>query len=135
MTIEVLGNRMVSLGYGKFWRSDAIVGLKPVEEERGPGRRTEVYTSTAPAPIIASRSERAILGDMTIATDETLDAHELRETLADLLDALEGIPDMVRRMLAAEAKMDVEAWKRRVRQVLAPPPLREEAGQETLFSS
>jgi hypothetical protein len=34
---------MVFLGYGKYFRSDRIVGLEPLEEGRGPGRRTKVY--------------------------------------------------------------------------------------------
>ena len=34
--MEIKAGRMISLGYGKFWRSDAIVGLMPIEEERGP---------------------------------------------------------------------------------------------------
>ena len=133
MTIDVRSNRMISLGYGKFWRSDAIVGLNPIESERGPGRRTEVYTTTMGQPLVASRTERAILHDMTIETSEVMNAHELRETVADLLDAMEESPDMVRRLLAAEAKMDVEAWKRRLRTVLNPPITSHEDEQEMLF--
>jgi hypothetical protein len=37
----------------------------PIDElERGDGRRTYVHTETLPEPLIASRSERAILADM-----------------------------------------------------------------------
>ena len=39
-TMEIKRDRMVFLGYGKYWRSDGIVGLMPIEEERGPRRRT-----------------------------------------------------------------------------------------------
>ena len=62
--MEIKPDRMVSLGYGKYWRSDAIVGLTPIEDNRGPGRRTEVYTATIEEPIVASRSELAILHDI-----------------------------------------------------------------------
>ncbi len=31
---------MVALGYGKYFRSDSVVGLEPIEEERGPVRHT-----------------------------------------------------------------------------------------------
>ena len=56
---------MVPLGYGKFIRADQIVALVPVEEaERRGGRRTYVHIETLPEPIVASRSERAILTDM-----------------------------------------------------------------------
>ena len=56
---------MVPLGYGKFARADQIIALVPVEEtERRGGRRTYVYLETVPEPVVASRSERAILADM-----------------------------------------------------------------------
>ena len=55
---------MVPLGYGKYFRSDRIVGLEPIEEGRGPGQRTRVYIEQLAASIVASRSEGAILSDM-----------------------------------------------------------------------
>jgi hypothetical protein len=56
---------MVPLGYGKFARAQDIVALIPIEDdERGDGRRTYVYVAGLPGPIVASRSERAILADM-----------------------------------------------------------------------
>ena len=116
--MEIKPDRMVSLGYGKYWRSDAIVGLKPIEEDRGPGRRTEVYTATVDNPIVASRSEQAILHDMAIASDEHFRIQEAREILTDLLDALDDVPDVVARMLTTEARMDVSNWKRRLRTFL-----------------
>jgi hypothetical protein len=106
---------MVYLGYGKYWRSDAIVGLRPIEEERGPGRRTEVFTATLDQPIVASRSERAILRDMTVGSEEQFRIQEARATLADLVDALDDIPDVLRRMLLTEARLDVARWERRIR--------------------
>ncbi len=32
--------RMVALGYGKYLRSDSVVEFEPIEEGRGPGKRT-----------------------------------------------------------------------------------------------
>jgi hypothetical protein len=56
---------MVSLGYGKYVRADDIVALVPIpDEDRGDGRRTFVHTETLPGPLVASRSEKAILADM-----------------------------------------------------------------------
>jgi hypothetical protein len=56
---------MVALGYGKYARATDIVALIPIEDEqRGDGRRTYVYVAGLDAPIVASRSERAILADM-----------------------------------------------------------------------
>ena len=116
--MDVKRGRMVFLGYGKYWRSDAIVGLMPIESDRGPGRRTEVYTATLDHPIVASRSEAAILQDMAIATDEALRVQEVLEVGGDLLDALENVPDVLRRLLANEARFDVDAWVRRLRELL-----------------
>ncbi len=116
--MDVKPDRMVYLGYGKYWRSDAIVGLMPIEQDRGPGRRTEVYTATLEQPIVASRSEQAILQDMAVATDEVLRMQEAREILGDLADSLGDVPDVLRRMLANEAKLDVDMWVRRLRNVL-----------------
>jgi hypothetical protein len=34
---------IVPLGYGKYVRSDRVTSVVPIEDERGPGRRTFVY--------------------------------------------------------------------------------------------
>ena len=63
--------RMVSLGYGKYVKADRIYGLVPIEaEERGDGRRTYVHVDGLDQPIVASRSERAILADVEAALTE-----------------------------------------------------------------
>jgi hypothetical protein len=131
--MEIKPDRMVYLGYGKYWRSDAIVGLMPIEEDRGPGRRTEVYTSNLPEPIVASRSEQAILQEMALATDEQFRMQEIREVLDDLLDAFEGFPDVFDRMLATEARFDVAAWTRRLRTLLGTDTVRSTGDQSDLF--
>lgn len=58
---------MVPLGYGRFVRADDIVAVLPIEEGRGPGRRTYVHVAGLTVPIVASRSEDAILSDMKAA--------------------------------------------------------------------
>lgn len=59
---------MVSLGYGRFVRADDIVAVLPIEEGRGRGRRTHVHVAGLAVPIVASRSEGAILADMKAAS-------------------------------------------------------------------
>jgi hypothetical protein len=59
---------MVPLGYGRFVRADDIVAVLPIEEGRGHGRRTHVHVAGLVAPIVASRSEAAILADMKAAS-------------------------------------------------------------------
>ena len=56
---------MVFLGFGKFVRSDRIFAIEPLRhEDRRSGSRTRVWVEGIPEPVIASRSERAILADM-----------------------------------------------------------------------
>ena len=63
--------RLVSLGYGKFARADRIIALVPLEpSERGDGRRTYVHVDGLEQPVVASRSERAILADVEAALAE-----------------------------------------------------------------
>lgn len=60
--------RMVALGYGKFVRADRIFAVVPLAAgERGDGRRTYVHVEGVAEPLVASRSERAILADVDAA--------------------------------------------------------------------
>jgi hypothetical protein len=63
--------RMVPLGYGKFVRADRVFALVPLEgSERREGRRTYVHVDGLSEPVVASRSERAILADVEAALAE-----------------------------------------------------------------
>ena len=63
--------RMVSLGYGKYVKADRVYALVPLDPaERGDGRRTYVHVDGLEQPIVASRSERAILADVEAALTE-----------------------------------------------------------------
>jgi len=60
--------RLVSLGYGRWVRADRVFALIPLApEERGDGRRTYVHVEGIAEPLVASRSERAILADVEAA--------------------------------------------------------------------
>ena len=62
---------MVALGYGRFVRADRIFALIPMApEERGEGRRTYVHVDGVAEPLVASRSERAIMADVEAALQE-----------------------------------------------------------------
>jgi hypothetical protein len=121
---------MIHLGYGKFWRSDEIVGLLPIEDGRGPGRRTEVYTSTREDPVVASRSEQSILQDMATLPDDVARATEALSAAEDLLDAMQEMSPVLRRMLKNEESFDVEYWIRRLKGLAAAA---DEEDQEELF--
>jgi hypothetical protein len=59
--------RMVFLGFGKYVRSDRIFAVEPIrDEDRGSGARTRVWVEGIPEPVVASRSERAILAEMGV---------------------------------------------------------------------
>jgi hypothetical protein len=63
--------RMVPLGYGKFVRADRVFALVPIEPGgRGEGRRTYVHVDGLSEPLVASRSERAIMADVEAALTE-----------------------------------------------------------------
>jgi hypothetical protein len=58
---------MVFLGFGKFARSDRIYAVEPLPaDERGSGARTRVWVEGIPQPLVASRTERAILAEMGV---------------------------------------------------------------------
>ncbi len=67
-TVRVSTAGMVFLGFGKYARADRIYALEPITgERRGNGRRTLVWVEGIPEPIVASRSEEAILAEMADA--------------------------------------------------------------------
>jgi hypothetical protein len=56
---------MVFLGFGKYVRADRIYALEPLQDDaRGSGARTRVWVEGIAEPLIASRTERAILAEM-----------------------------------------------------------------------
>ena len=63
--------RLISLGYGRWVRADRVFALVPLaSHERGDGRRTYVHVDGLTEPLVASRSERAILADVEAALAE-----------------------------------------------------------------
>jgi hypothetical protein len=65
------GARMISLVYGRHVRADRVFALVPLPAaERGEGRRTYVHVDGVDEPLVASRSERAILADVEAALNE-----------------------------------------------------------------
>jgi hypothetical protein len=122
MAMEIKPGRMVYLGFGKYWRSDEIVGLTPIEEGRGPGRRTEVYVHGRDDAMVASRTERTILQDMVTAPEEIVRMEEARALATDLVDAFSEMSPLLRRVLATEGRFDVDRWEERLAAFLTPQP-------------
>jgi hypothetical protein len=56
---------MIFLGFGKYVRADKIYALEPLEPgARGHGARTRVWVEGIDEPIVASRTDRAIMAAM-----------------------------------------------------------------------
>ena len=100
--------QMVFLGFGKYARSDKIFALEPIRgEDRGDGRRTQVWVDGIGSPIVASRTERTILGDMG------------QERAADPAILEEALELAERLLMAAElGRVDLGDLSRRARHVL-----------------
>jgi predicted DNA-binding transcriptional regulator YafY len=113
--MEVRENVMVTLGYGKYFRSDRIIGLEPIEENRGPRRRTRVYVEGQESPIIASRTEATILRDMVEVPEEVMEARAAFEVLRDILEDLRDIGPMLRRSIREEAQLDLDEMEKHIR--------------------
>jgi hypothetical protein len=65
------GTGMVALGHGSYVRADRVFAVIPIDSpERGNGQRTYVHADGVAGPLIASRSERAILADLQRALSE-----------------------------------------------------------------
>ena len=76
--------RMVPLGYGKYVRADRVFAVVPIEAaDRGDGRRTYVHVDGLSEPLVASRSERAILADVEAALTEAAGVPRRRTARGD----------------------------------------------------
>ena len=109
---------MVALGYGKYFRSDSIVGFQPVEEERGPGKRTWVSIDNLPNPLIASRSEGTILRDVIAMPREITKVREQYDLLRDMLDTISSMNPMLRSIIHDQGSWDIDRLEERLRDVL-----------------
>lgn len=74
---------MVALGYGRFVRADRVFALVPLPPaERGEGRRTYVHVDGMAEPLVASRSEKAVLADVEAALNEAAGIPRRRRSAA-----------------------------------------------------
>ena len=109
---------LVHLGFGKYVRSDQVKAITPIEEGRGPGRRTFVHLVEQTDPIIASRSEDTIVRDLVQEPREVTQARQQQEILQDLLVDLGNVNSTVRRISRDEGGLDLDLLERRIRQIL-----------------
>ncbi|MBE6066577.1 MAG: hypothetical protein E7211_02595 [Clostridium lundense] len=116
--MEIKEGIMVALGYGKFARSDKIISLERIEDERGPGRRTVVHVEEVRSPIIASRTENSILASMVEVPRSELEASAALELLYDIRDDVQQIGPMLRKSIKKEADFDLDKIEKRINEIL-----------------
>ncbi|NLJ78940.1 MAG: PCRF domain-containing protein [Tissierellia bacterium] len=116
--MELKENIIVPLGYGKFIRSDRIVALEPIENDRGPGKRTYVYAEGIDSPLIASRTEISILANIVETPREILETIAAIELMQDLLDDIEQTGPMLKKSIKKEAGIDLDKIKAKIEEIL-----------------
>jgi hypothetical protein len=117
--MRVQSNLLVHLGYGKYVRSDQVTAVIPIEEERGPGRRTFVHVQGRPDPLVASRAEDSLVSDLVQEPREVTQARQQQEILRDLLADLGTVNPTVRRISRDESGLDIDRLERRIRDILS----------------
>jgi hypothetical protein len=119
--MRIQSGKLISLGYGRYARSDEVTAIEPISEERGPGRRTHVWVRGIAEPLVASRSDGALVDDLVTPAEEAARMRELRSMLARVADALEAIPPVLRRVIREESSIEVEDLLEETRSVLGRP--------------
>lgn len=106
---------LVPLGYGKYVRSDRVTAVVPIEENRGPGRRTFVYLEDQPDPVVASRAEDTLIRDLVREPHEVTRGRQQEEILRDLLEDLGTVNDTVREIVRDRSSLDLNIIERRIK--------------------
>jgi hypothetical protein len=116
--MKIQSSVLIPLGFGKYVRSDRVTALIPIEEERGPGKRTFVYLEGEANPLVASRSEATIVRDLVQEPKEITQSRQQQEILQDLLSDLTQVNSTVRRISRDQGNLDLDRLEQRIRQIL-----------------
>lgn len=106
--MRIQSGQLVALGYGTYVRSDEVIAVEPITDGRGPGQRSLVWMRGIPEPLIASRSEGAIVDDLVTPVEEAARMTAQRTALRRLVGALDAISPGVRRILSEETDTDID---------------------------
>jgi hypothetical protein len=117
--VEVKKGVIVSLGYGKYFLSDKIVGFVPIEDNRGPARRTLVYIDGLAEPVVASRTEATMLKDMSVEGPNEVECAMALDLLERILTDFQHVGRMLRRSIKDEVGLDLDDLEKRIREVFA----------------
>jgi hypothetical protein len=116
--MRIQSSVLVHLGFGKYVRSDQVTAVIPIDEDRGPGRRTFVQVQGQKDPVVASRAEDSIVRDLVQEPREVTQSRQQQEILHDLLLDLGNVNKTVRRIARDEGGLDLERLEQRIREVL-----------------
>ena len=105
--MRIQTGQLVALGYGRYVRSDDVVAVEPIVEERGPGRRSLVWVRGLTDPIVGSRSEGAVVDDLVTPAEEVARMRQLRGALEQTVAALQAIPPVLRPVIEQETAIDI----------------------------
>ena len=118
--MRILAGHIVPLGYGRFVRSDRVKAIEPIEDGRGPGRRTWVYVDEMAEPMVASRSDGAIVRDLVEPSTTESGDPQLRQLLGDVLDTIDRLEPMIRSIIRDQAGWNLDRLEERIREALGP---------------
>lgn len=104
--MRIQQGQLVPLGYGKYVRSDEVVAVEPITDNRGPGRRSFVWVRGIAEPMVASRAEGSIVDDLVTPADEAARMKAQRAVLRRVVAALEGVSPGVRSALGENSGVD-----------------------------
>ncbi len=116
--MRIQSSMLVHLGFGKYVRSDQVTAVLPIEQDRGPGRRTFVHVQGQTDPVVASRSEESLVRDLVQEPKEITQSRQQQEILRDLLQDLGSVNATVRRIARDEGGLDLDILERRIREVV-----------------
>ena len=105
--MRIQSGQLVSLGYGKYVRSDEVIAVEPITDGRGPGRRSLVWVRGVPDPLVGSRAEGSIIDDLVTPADEAARMKAQRTVMRKMLRVLDEASPGVRRVLDEETDTDL----------------------------
>lgn len=117
--MRIQSGQLVALGYGAYVRSDEVIAVQPITEDRGPGRRSLVWVRGIPEPLVASRAEGSVVDDLVTPADEAARMKAQRSVLRRVAGLLDGVSPGIRRVLSEETGTDIDELLADAARVLA----------------
>lgn len=116
--MRIQQRELVPLGHGIWVRSDEILAVEPIRDNRGPGRRSRVWLRGIDEPFVASRSEEAIIRDLTRPREAVERGERLEGAVERVTSAIERIPPVLLRVVAQETGQDLKTVASEAREAL-----------------